>query len=88
MNEDENNMAFECNIDARGKAVRMKLGIRTIFVSIILASLTYFDPYFWTLQTRLGWLLAGGSFVGGAFTMWEARMGWCVVRAMGFKTKI
>ncbi len=81
-------MAFECNIDDRGKAARMKLGIRMVIVSLILATLTFFDPSFWTLPTLLGWLLAGGLFAGGAFTIWEARMGWCVVRAMGFKTKI
>lgn len=77
-------MAFECNIDARGKAVRLKLGIRLIIISIILAALTFFQ----IIPTSLGWVLAGGSFAGGAFTIWESRMGWCVVRAMGFKTKI
>ncbi len=77
-------MAFECNIDARGKAVRLKLGIRLVFISIILAALTFFE----IIPTSLGWVLAGGCFVGGAFTIWEARMGWCVVRAMGFRTKI
>ncbi len=81
-------MALECNIDARGKAVRMKLGIRFIFVSIMLTALTFFDPSWWTLPTTFGWVLAGGSFAGGAFIIWESRKGWCVVRAMGFKTKI
>ena len=77
-------MAFECNIDARGKAVRLKLGIRLIIISIILAALTFFH----IIPTSLGWVLAGGSFAGGAFTIWESRIGWCVFRAMGFKTKI
>ncbi|MBT3771896.1 MAG: hypothetical protein HOB52_05375 [Euryarchaeota archaeon] len=77
-------MAFECNIEARGKAHRMKLGIRLVIISIILAALTFFD----ILPSTLGWILTGGSFVGGAFTIWESRMGWCVVRAMGFKTRI
>ena len=77
-------MAFECNIDARGKAVRMKLGIRLVIIGIILATLTFFE----IIPSSFGWVFAGGSFAGGAFTIWEARMGWCVVRAMGFKTKI
>ena len=77
-------MAFECNIDDRGKAARMKLGIRLIITSTILAALTYFE----ILPTPLGWLATAASLAGGAFTIWEARMGWCVVRAMGFKTKI
>ena len=77
-------MAIECNIDARGKAVRMKLGIRLVILGLILAAL----PYFGIIPSSFGWTLAGGSFVGGAFTIWEARMGWCVLRATGFKTKI
>ena len=77
-------MAFECNIDDRGRAVRMKLGIRLVIISLILAALTSFE----ILPTPLGWLATAASFGGGAFTIWEARMGWCVDRAMGFKTKI
>jgi hypothetical protein len=77
-------MALECNIDARGKAVRMKLGIRLVILSLTLAALTYFE----FLPTPLGLLAIAASFVGGAFTIWEARMGWCVLRATGFKTKI
>ena len=77
-------MALECNIDARGKAVRMKLGIRLVIISLILAALTFFE----IIPTSFGWTLAAGSFVGGAFTIWESRKGWCVIRAMGFKTKI
>ena len=77
-------MAFECNIDARGKAIRMKLGIRLIIISLILATQTYFE----IIPSTLGWLATAASFGGGVFTIWEARMGWCVIRAMGFKTKI
>jgi hypothetical protein len=28
------------------------------------------------------------SIIGGSFAIFEARAGWCVVRAMGFKTRI
>ena len=77
-------MAFECNIDARGKAARMKLGIRLVILSLILANLTYFE----IIPATIGWLATAASFGGGAFTIWESRMGWCVIRAMGFKTKI
>ena len=77
-------MAFECNIDARGKAIRMKLGVRLIIISLILATLTYIE----IIPTTLGWLATAASFGGGAFTIWESRMGWCVIRAMGFRTKL
>ena len=77
-------MAFECNIDARGKAVRMKLGIQLLIGSFLLGMLVFFD----IIPSPFGWFLVSCGFLGGAFTIFESRMGWCVVRAMGFKTKI
>ena len=77
-------MAFECNIDARGKVARLKLGIRLLVLGLILCALTLFE----VLPTTLGWVITGCAITSGAFTMWEARIGWCVIRAMGFKTNI
>ena len=77
-------MAFECNIDARGKVARLKLGIRLLVLGLILGALTLFG----FIPTTLGWVITGGAITGAIFVMWEARMGWCVVRAMGFRTKI
>jgi len=77
-------MAFECNIDARGKAHRLRLGIIAVVGGILLGTTTFFD----ILPTTIGYVMAGGSVAGGLFSIWEARMGWCVVRAMGFRTKI
>ena len=77
-------MAFECNIDVRGKAVRMKLGIRLVIISPILAALTSFE----IIPITLGWFATAASLGVGVFTIWESRKGWCVIRAMGFKTKI
>ena len=64
--------------------VAKKLGIRLTILSLILAALTYFG----FIPTTPGWFATTASFTGGAFTIWESRMGWCVVRAMGFRTKI
>jgi len=38
------------------------------------------------LQAGWWWFVVAGAAAGGAFTVFEARAGWCVVRAMGFKT--
>jgi hypothetical protein len=43
---------------------------------------------FGVLSSPIFWLLVTGSIFGGAFSMWEARAGWCVVRAMGIRTSI
>ena len=77
-------MVFECNIDARGKAFRFKLGMLGVVTGVFLAiSLLLVGA-----GPNALWLLPLGSIVGGAFALFEARTGWCVVRAMGFRTPI
>ena len=59
------------------------------------------EPWHYLLLTGLGviagtlnvlaggwvWLIVAGLALMGAFSVFEARAGWCVVRAMGIKTK-
>jgi len=74
---------MQCNIDKRGRALRTTLGIITDAVGTLLA-----------IGSFLGWLpgwtfYAGiAAMAGGAFMVFEGVNGWCVVRAMGFKTPI
>tara|TARA_B100001250_G_scaffold185080_1_gene159190 strand:- start:801 stop:1034 length:234 start_codon:yes stop_codon:yes gene_type:complete len=77
-------MAFECNIDARGQAARLRLGIIAVIGGGLLGATTFVG----IIPPTIGYVMTTGSIAGGLFAMWEARMGWCVVRAMGFKTKI
>jgi uncharacterized membrane protein HdeD (DUF308 family) len=76
-------MALQCNIDAKGKRVRLINGIVTLIVGIVLL-------FAWALPTRstLAWSITIACMLGGAFMIFEARAGWCVVRAMGFKTPV
>jgi hypothetical protein len=76
-------VALTCNIDARGKAVRLRIGIVLALAGLSLLGLSLFGgvgpwPYFVSLS-----LLASGGF-----SIFEARAGWCVVRAIGWKTPI
>lgn len=64
---------MQCNIDARGKAARLISGILTCIFAVVA----------WWLW---GWIVGVVLLVFGAFQIFEARAGWCVVRAMGFKT--
>ena len=73
-----------CNIDAKGRAVRLLTGIFAILAGLILAILVNLG----TLSFESYWLLVSGSIIGGLFAMWEARAGWCVVRAIGIKTPL
>jgi hypothetical protein len=77
-------MALTCNIGAAGKAFRLKIGIVFVSGGIILGLMMVFS----VLSSPIFWLLVTGSIFGGAFCMWEARAGWCVVRAMGIRTSI
>ena len=76
-------MALECNIDARGKAVRLRLGIIGVLSSLGLAAACLLIS-----APDLAWILPAGAFIGGAFAIFEGRTGWCVVRALGFRTPI
>jgi uncharacterized membrane protein HdeD (DUF308 family) len=76
-------MALQCNIDAKGKRIRLINGIVTVVIGVILL-------FTWALPTRstIAWALTIACLLGGAFMIFEARAGWCVIRAMGFKTSI
>ena len=76
-------VALECNIDSRGKAVRLRLGIMGVISSLGLAAACLL-----TSAPELAWVVPAGAFVGGAFAIFEGRTGWCVVRALGFRTPI
>ena len=82
--ESSNGMVMECNIDARGKAIRLFGGMASIVAGFGVASVAYFGlvefPYLWYASAGL---LAGGTL--GVFEGWS---GWCVARAMGIWTPI
>ena len=75
---------MECNIDQKGRLARLYTGIIAIVFGIALALLTYFS----VIPAALGWMAVAGSIFGGAFAIFEARKGWCVVRAIGIKTPL
>lgn len=73
---------MQCNIDARGKAARLKMGIATVVIAVIVAIIALLNVVTGTWP----WIVAAILGVMGGFAIFEARAGWCVVRAMGFKT--
>jgi hypothetical protein len=76
-------MALTCNIDARGKAVRLRIGIGFLLVGLTLLGIGLLGEIgAWVYAASLALL------VSGAFSVFEARAGWCVVRALGWKTPI
>lgn len=74
-------MPLTCNIDARGKSARLIYGILMIAVGVALMIL-------WSAGSGsiARWAVAGGCVAAGLFGLFEARAGWCVMRAMGVRT--
>lgn len=71
---------MQCNINARGKAIRLLGGVILAAVGLVILLAG---------QGRTWSLIAGFScLLGGAFMIFEGAAGWCAVRAMGFKTKV
>ncbi len=79
------NRIMQCNIDAKGKAVRLTGGIITTIIGLILAGLTLTNVI---PQGPAIWAIAGITLISGAFMIFEGWNGWCVLRAMGIKTRI
>ncbi|MBA4030237.1 MAG: hypothetical protein C0478_04995 [Planctomyces sp.] len=74
---------MQCNIDQRGRRVRMIGGIICTLAGVICLGLAAAGVAVVPLVcTGIGLLVAG------AFQIFEARKGWCAIRAMGFKTPI
>ena len=76
-------MPLTCNINSRGKLARLIYGIILVAIGIAMIFLWAFPG-----GGILGWIISVACVLSGAFSIFEARAGWCVVRAMGFKTPI
>jgi hypothetical protein len=76
-------LPMQCNIDAKGKFVRLIYGIVLLIAGLVLM-------FAWAIRIGgvIAWLITIALILGGAFAIFESRAGWCVVRAMGFKTPI
>jgi hypothetical protein len=76
-------MGLRCNIDARGKLARLVWGLALTAIGAVLL-------FAWALRSggAWAWVVSAVCLAGGAFAVFEARAGWCVMRAMGFKTRM
>ena len=74
---------MQCNIDARGKRVRFVSGLSVLFIGLVLLVFALVGTFGWWM-----WAVALVALACGAFQIFEARAGWCAVRAMGIKTPV
>jgi hypothetical protein len=75
-------MKLECNIDSRGKRFRLLAGAACLVGGVVAAAL--WPP----VGGWVAWAVSIAAIAGGAFMIFEARSGWCALRAMGVKTRI
>lgn len=74
---------MQCNIDRRGRVLRTTMGVVTALVGAGLLAARF------ALDVAAVPTWAGvAALAGGAFMIFEGVNGWCVARAMGFKTPI
>ncbi|HUB26626.1 MAG TPA: hypothetical protein VL992_14465 [Tepidisphaeraceae bacterium] len=76
-------MALTCNIDARGKRARFINGAVLLAVGI---GLTIFLA--WPSGQAWPWIVSAACILIGGFCIFEARAGWCALRAMKIKTPL
>lgn len=89
-------VALSCNIDRRGRTIRTITGAATLLVGVALLVAPIVlggEPEAAAPQEvadRNAALLVAGiaACCGGAFMLFEGLVGWCAVRAMGFRTPI
>lgn len=75
---------MQCNIDSRGKSFRLISGIVVTLLGLVLLGIII-------AGVRTGWVfwaVALAVLVSGLFQIYEGWSGWCVLRAMGFKTPV
>jgi hypothetical protein len=74
-------VALACNINRRGRGLRIVSG--AIFVvGAIVFPLAEWPPAWW------GWVIAAVLLLIGIFHIVEGAIGWCAMRAMGFRTPV
>ena len=72
---------MQCNIDAKGKLARLIYGIALLIGGIAVMLIWAIPAGGW-----IPWAVTILVLLSGAFAIFEARAGWCVMRALGFKT--
>ncbi len=74
-------MSLTCNIDRRGRRIRLLMGIVLILIALPLLML-------WAPRSGVyAWIISICILVAGLFGLFEWRFSWCAMRALGFRTR-
>jgi len=75
---------MQCNIDRRGRMVRLAVGGVVEFAGFVLIALALMG----IVEGTWPWVAGVALMLGGSFMILEGMLGWCAVRAMGMKTPL
>lgn len=77
-------MRLKCNIDRLGRRVRLGAGaiVEAAGAIVLLLRVAGIIDGDWP------WIVGVSAIAGGTFMIFEGAMGWCAVRAMGFRTPV
>lgn len=77
-------MPKQCNINSRGKATRLFVGLLMILMACVIGVLIALG----SIDGIWPWVVALSVLPAGMFTVYEGWSGWCAMRALGIKTWI
>ena len=75
---------MQCNIDARGKAARLIVGV----VMLLLAAACAIGALAGVISGQVGIILSAPLAAFGFLGVFEGWKGWCALRALGFRTPL
>ncbi|MAV95375.1 MAG: hypothetical protein CMA31_06800 [Euryarchaeota archaeon] len=78
-------MVLECNIDSKGRAMRLVAGLLALLGGAVAYLILMLEIM--PVPESIGTVGVLAMVIGGAFAIFEAKAGWCVVRALGFRTR-
>ena len=84
MNNKVVKIMLQCNIDHKGKALRLVSGMVSLLLGVILLFLNYFEIISGDILIEFTTFM----IVGSSFAIFEGWSGWCLVRALGIRTPI
>ena len=71
---------MQCNINGKGKAVRLLFGVCFLVAGALTLAFGGVEG--------IPVIIGAALLIGGGFMVFEGWSGWCAVRAMGFKTPV
>ena len=75
---------MQCNIDQRGRTLRVAAGMVVDGGGVLLVFLAALG----IIEGTWPYIVGVAAMIGGSFMLFEGLRGWCVLRALGIRTPL